>query len=130
MLFHTSKSLRHCGIISNVRVLTLIITSFTARLTSSRLSNPAPYSGYHSELHDLIKRLHDKGMGYRKIAHWLNANGYKTPRGKMFFNTHIFSILKKKRLRDERLHGLPEDRFEITSPLRIEYLDRKLINSR
>ena len=102
---------------------------FTATLTSSRLSNPAPYSDYQSELHDLIQRLHDKGMGYRKIAYWLNDNGYKTPRGKKFFNTHVFSILKKKRLREERLNSLPEDRFEITSPLRIEYVERKLINS-
>ena len=67
-------------------------------------------------------------MGYRKIAQWLNENGYKTPRGKKFFNTHVYSILKSKRLRDRRLEELPEDRFEITSPLRIEYIERKLIN--
>ena len=42
-------------------------------------------------------------MGYRKIAQWLREKGYKTPRGKRFFNTHVYSILKKKRLRDERL---------------------------
>jgi hypothetical protein len=68
-------------------------------------------------------------MGYRKIAQWLNENGYQTLRGKRFFNTHVFSILKKKRIRDERLNALPEDRFEITSPLRIEYVERKYINS-
>ncbi|MDA0787115.1 MAG: recombinase family protein, partial [Proteobacteria bacterium] len=38
-------------------------------------------------MHDLIQRLHDEGMGYRKIAQWLNENGYTTPRGKKFFNT-------------------------------------------
>ena len=63
---------------------------FTATLTSARLSNPAPYSNYQSELHDLIQRLHDEGMGYRKIAQWLNENGYQTPRGKKFFNTHVY----------------------------------------
>jgi len=67
-------------------------------------------------------------MGYRKISHWLNENGYKTPRGKRFFNTHVHSILKKKRIRDERMNSLPEDRFEI-GPLRIEYVERKIINS-
>tara|TARA_Y100001934_G_scaffold76508_1_gene95186 strand:+ start:260 stop:469 length:210 start_codon:yes stop_codon:yes gene_type:complete len=68
-------------------------------------------------------------MGYRKIAEWLNKQGYKTVRGKKFFNTHVFSILKKKRIREERLNALPEDRFEITSPLRIEYIEKKYIHS-
>ena len=78
---------------------------------------------------NMIQKLHDEGMGYRKIAEWLNEHGYKTVRGRKFFNTHVFSILKKKRIRDERLNALPEDRFEITSPLRIEYVERKYINS-
>ena len=42
-------------------------------------------------------------MGYRKIAYWLNENGYTTPRGHEFKNTHVFSILKKKSMRDKRL---------------------------
>ena len=88
----------------------------------------APYSDYQQFLHDTIKELHDGGMGYRKIAEWLRERGYKTVRGKRFYNTHVFSILKKKRLRDERLSSIPEDRFEI-GPLRIEYVERKLINS-
>ena len=41
-------------------------------------------------------------MGYRKIAQWLNENGYTTPRGHEFKNTHVFSILKKKKVRGER----------------------------
>ena len=41
-------------------------------------------------------------MGYRKIAQWLNENGYTTPRGHEFKNTHVFSIFKKKKVRDER----------------------------
>ena len=43
-------------------------------------------------------------MGYRKIACWLNENAYKTIRGHEFKNTHVFSILKKKKLRDKRLN--------------------------
>ena len=100
---------------------------FEMVLTSRNLQI-APYSDYQTDLHDLIQKLHDEGMGYRKIAQWLNENGYKTPRGKRFFNTNVYSILKSKRLRDRRLGALPEDRFEITSPLRIEYIERKLIN--
>ena len=46
--------------------------------------------------------MHDSGMGYRKIAYWLNEHGCTTPRGHEFKNTHVFSILKKKKVRDER----------------------------
>jgi len=63
------------------------------------------------ETHDLIKSLHDGGMGYRKIAQWLNENGYTTPRGHEFKNTHVFSILKKKKLRDKSL--IIRHKFEI-----------------
>ena len=43
-------------------------------------------------------------MGYRRISKWLNENGYKTPRGHEFKNTHVFSILKKKKIADERIY--------------------------
>ena len=86
------------------------------------------YSEYQHFLHNTIKDLHDGSMGYRKISDWLNEKGYRTPRGKPFTNTHVFSILKKKRLRDERLSSIPEDSFEI-GPLSIEYVERNLINS-
>ena len=40
----------------------------------------ARLSNYQDELHDKIKELHDSGLGYRRIAYWLNENQYKTPR--------------------------------------------------
>ena len=46
--------------------------------------------------------MHDSGIGYRRIAYWLNDNGYTAPRGHEFKNTHVFSILKKKKVRDKR----------------------------
>jgi hypothetical protein len=86
----------------------------------------APYSDYQTELHDIIQNLHDEGLGYRKIAQWLNENGYQTPRGKRFFNNHVHSILKKKRLRDERLNQEVEVEYRDFS---LEFIERKLINS-
>jgi len=123
------NKVHHRGVVSNGCVLDVeYYLCFTGTLRSARLSLPSVYSEYQQFLHDTIKELHDGGMGYRKISHWLNENGYKTPRGKRFFNTHVHSILKKKRIRDERMNSLPEDRFEI-GPLRIEYVERKIINS-
>ena len=49
-------------------------------------------------------------MGYRGISYWLNKHGYKTLRGHEFKNTHVFSILKKKGIANERM----EKRFEPT----------------
>ena len=41
-------------------------------------------------------------MTFNQIADWLNERGYKTPRKCVFKGTHVFSILKKRRLREER----------------------------
>ena len=61
-------------------------------------------SDYQNELYDKIKELHDSGLGYRRIAYWLNENQYKTPRGHEFKNNHVHSILKKRRIRNERIN--------------------------
>ena len=86
----------------------------------------SPYSEYQSELHDIIQNLHDEGLGYRRIAQWLNENGYQTLRGKKFYNNHVYSILKKKRLRDERLNQEVKVEYRNFS---LEFMERKLINS-
>ena len=40
-------------------------------------------------------------MGYRMISYWLNEHGYKTTRGRTQKNTHVFSVLKKKKIANE-----------------------------
>jgi hypothetical protein len=102
---------------------------FTATLTSSRLSNPPLYSEYQEFLHDTIIGFREKDWTFKQIAEWFRDNGYETVTGKRFYAIHVFSILKKKRIRDERLNALPGDRNEITSPLWVEYVERKYINS-
>ena len=68
----------------------------------------------------MIKSLHDSGMGYRKIAKYLNEKGIKTARGNTWVNTQVFSVLKKYRLRLERIknvrqfnHGVEISKFEL-----------------
>jgi hypothetical protein len=41
-------------------------------------------------------------MTFNQIADWLNEREYKTPRKCVFKGTHVFSILKKRRLREQR----------------------------
>ena len=45
--------------------------------------------------HDLIKSIHDSGLGYRKIAYYLNEKGIKTVRGNTWNNSQVFSVLKR-----------------------------------
>ena len=58
----------------------------------------------------------------------IREKGYLTVTGKRFYEKHVFSILKKKRQRDERLSSIPKDQLEI-GPLSIRYVDKTLINS-
>ena len=64
-------------------------------------------------------------MTFDAIAEWLDKEGYLTVRGKKFKGNHVHSIVKKKRLKDEKLERVyPEVRFDF-------YLDifyRTLIN--
>ena len=64
------------------------------------------YSLYQEEIYHKICDLKDDvftPLGYRKIAHLLNKEGYKTPRYSIFKNTHVFSIYKKGNIRRERM---------------------------
>ena len=74
---------------------------FTAR-------NSDRYSMRQKELHDYIKSLHDSGMSYRRITKLLNKKVIKTYTGKEWGKTgnSVYSVLKKYRLRKERLELL------------------------
>ena len=61
------------------------------------------YTEQQHQIYELIKSLHYVGMGYRKIAQYLNEQGIKTVRGNTWKNTQVFSVLKKYRARQERV---------------------------
>ena len=75
---------------------------FTVTVSSSNLNNYF-YSEHQQYLYDTIKELHGKGLGYRKISNWFNERNIKTPRGSEFKGNYVFSILKKGRIREERI---------------------------
>ena len=79
-----------------------VFISFTVNITASHLKK-IRYSPYQQDLWEIIKEKYASGMGYRKISYWLNESGYKTPRGLKFKNSHVHSILKKKRIAEEKL---------------------------
>ena len=76
---------------------------FSVTVTSSLLWSK-PYSDYQFFLHNKISELRKQGLGYRRISNILNEEGILTLRGKVFTNSHVHSILKKKNIREERLN--------------------------
>ena len=78
------------------------VSNRTNRFTAC---NNDRYSTKQKELHDYIKSLHDSGMSYRRITKLLNKKGIKTHTGKEWGETgnSVYSVLKKHRLREERL---------------------------
>ena len=62
----------------------------------------------------LIKYLHEEeGLGYRKISQKLNSWGIKTQRGKEWVNTSVFSVLKRKKQRKDRIFNQRSEYFPI-----------------
>ena len=69
-------------------------------------SDYSHYNSYQEFLYNLCTSLKKKGLGYRKISYYLNENGYKSVRGKEIKNTSVYSILKKGKMRIDRINQL------------------------
>ena len=93
--------------------------------TISTSLNNQKYSEYQYYLYNTISELFHKGMNYKEIADYLNEKGIKTARGKTFRNAHTHSILKKKRLSDDKFQK--EFPSEISN-CSIQYFDKNLVN--
>ena len=72
-------------------------------------------------MHDLIKFLHDGGMGYRKIAKLLNAKKIKTIRGNFWESNQVYSILKRYKERLQRLEFINKEYEMVWSRIKIKY---------
>ena len=64
-------------------------------------------------------------MFYKQISEWLKNRGYLSVRGKKFKGSHVHSIVKKKRLKDEKLE---REHPEVCSDFSLEVVDNTLIN--
>ena len=64
-------------------------------------------------------------MTYNKIADHLNKKDILSVRRKKFRGAHVHSILKRKRMRDEKLE---RDYPEVRSDFSLEVVDKTLVN--
>ena len=93
--------------------LCFIVSVKTNKLISRR--GGIGYSNSQKATHDLIKTLHESGLGYRRIAHHLNDRNITTQTGKQWKGNHVFAVLKRYREREERL-SQKEEVFEPEIP--------------
>ena len=83
------------------------------------------YSEYQFFLYETIIEQREKGKTFNQIAEWLNRKGYLSVRGKKFQGNHVHSIVKKKRLKDEKLE---REYPEVWSDFSLEVVDKTLVN--
>ena len=83
------------------------------------------YSQYQFFLYETITEQREKGKTFDQIAEWLNKKGYLSVRGKKFKGNHVHSIVKKKRLKDEKLE---REYPEVRSDFYLDIYDKTLVN--
>ena len=115
-----NDSRRQTKNISKLRNKSQILTGtvphleFSIEIQSNNLTYQGnPYTAYQQYLYTLIKCLHDKGYGYRRIAHKLNTWQVKTARGNRWYNTSVTSVLKRKHQRDARIEQIRQKEFPV-----------------
>jgi len=66
------------------------------RLKSQKiLREGAQNSQANRHAYHFIRPLREQGVSYERIAEMLNAEGYKTRRGKTFSKMQVFNIMKR-----------------------------------
>ena len=82
-------------------------------------------SEYQFFLYETIIDQREKGKTFDQIAEWLNKKRYLSVRGKKLKGNHVHSIVKKKRMKDEKL----ERQYpEVWSDFSLEVVDKSLVN--
>ena len=76
-------------------------------------------------MYQTISEHREKGKTFDQIAEWLNEKGYLSVRGKKFRGAHVHSIVKKKKLKDEKLE---REYPEVWSDFSLEVVDKTLVN--
>ncbi len=65
--------------------------------------NPTRYSENQFQIYRLINSLHQRGIGYRRIAYFLNDRKITTHGGSKWGTQYVYSVLKRYREREERI---------------------------
>ena len=82
------------------------------------------YTKYQYFLYETISKLREQRMTFNRIADHLNTKGILSVRGKKFRGAHVHSIIKRKRMRDEKLE---REYPEVRSDFYLDVYDKSII---
>lgn len=93
---------------------------FTVSVRTNRLVHHRDrWTAQQEETIQLVKQLQKSGLGYRKIAKYLNAKSIKTSKGNSWKNTTVFSFLKRYKERQERLSFIEKEYEPVWGKMRV-----------
>ena len=84
------------------------------------------YTEYQYFLHETISKLREEGMTFNQIADHLNKKKILSLKGKKFRGGHVHSIMKRKRVRDEKLE---REYLEVRSDFYLDIYDKSILFS-
>ena len=123
---HRRTSFRHCRVEQGGDTAKRIIDNVTWTVsfkTYKLIYFQEKYTEKQQQLFDLVIHLKNEGMGYRKIAKYLNGIGHKTHTGKVFTPSSIQFIIKRNKERIQR-KALIETKEKLTySNFKINFWD-------
>ena len=99
---------------------------FTITIHHPALNLPR-YSQYQFFLYETITEQREKGKTFNQIADWLKRKGYLSVRAKRFRGAHVHSIVKKKRLKDEKLE---KEYPEVRSDFYLDIFDKTILQKK
>ena len=67
------------------------------------------YTPQQQEIFNKIQSLHNSGLGYRKISHYLNDKGILTNKGKKWGGNNVYSVLKRHKEREDRIEYMNKE---------------------
>ena len=79
------------------------------------------YTPQQQEVFNKILSLHNSGLGYKNISHYLNSKGILTHKGKQWGNNNVYSVLKRYKEREERIEYMNREYEPEWSKMEIQW---------
>ena len=99
-----------------------VYLNFTVTCRTNSLVYKRELTSRQEEIYELIKSLHDSGLGYRRIAKRLRDMNIKTARGSVFKNNNVFAVIKRYAERQARLERQSYTSEMKFSKMKLEWL--------
>ena len=104
-----------------LKVSHLYLTFSISKRYNNLTKDLSQWTTKQEEIHSLIKSLQYKGMGYRKISHYLNETGIPTQKGNKWGSNNVYSVLKRHKERVDRLKFINKEYEPVWSKMEIRW---------